>query len=182
MTKTFLTLTAALLALALATQAQVPEGKITTQQEGTYTNTEKTGDSSVGLKWGDLTGVEFKRWSDEKNAWVLGFAFDNGNTAVGLDYIWHFRGGIASVTGLKNTNSLVPYIGVGVITAFGNEETDILDRVTGTFGAALRAPIGVEYLPTRLSLGLYAEVAPSFGVSPTSFTFMTADVGGRYYF
>lgn len=177
-------LLATTLGFAISAQAQEDNSPTRTaaQRDNITNNLDKTGDTSVGLKWGDLTGVEFKHWTDQKNAMVLGIALDEGNTAVGIDYLWHFRGGIAATTGLKNSDAFVPYIGAGLIGAFGDEDTDLFDHETDDFGLALRAPIGVEFLPRRISLGVFAEVAPSFGVAPTTFTFITADIGARYYF
>ena len=173
------------LGLIITTQAQqsVSATETKTQLESISNNSDKSGDTSVGLKWGDLTGVEFKHWYDQKNALVLGFAFDDGNTAIGVDYLWHYQGSVETVTGLKNTETLVPYIGVGIIGVFGNDEdTNYFDHNTDDFGLALHAPLGIEFLPHQLSLGVFAEIAPSFGFVPTTFTFLTANVGARYYF
>lgn len=162
-----------------AQEANLP--RTTSQINNSSNNLDKTDDTGIGFKWGNLTGIEFKHWYDQENALVLGLAFDEGNTAIGVDYLWHFRGTIAAITGLKNTSAFVPYVGAGLIAAIG-DNNDFFDRDTENFGLALRAPIGIEFLPTRLTVSIFAEAAPSFGVTPTTFTFMSGNIGARYYF
>lgn len=95
-------------------------------------------------------------------AWDATAAFQNGNTAVGVDYLWHFRNGVADVTNIKNSSSFIPYIGVGLISAFGSD-TQFFNRNTENFALAARLPLG-------------------FGFVPTTYTFINADIGARYYF
>jgi hypothetical protein len=169
--------------LASAAQAQTYSAPTTTaQMDNVRNNLNKSGDTSVGFKWGDQTGVDFKHWYNQKNSVVLGFAFDRNSTAIGADHLWHYRKGIEAVTGLEDTNNFVPYVGAGLLGVFGDEDTRYFNRNSDSFGLAIRAPLGVEYLPRQLRLGVFAEVAPSFGFVPTTVTFVTANVGARYYF
>ncbi len=183
MKRTQFILLTAILGFSISATAQEADssGRIATQRDNLTANLDKAGDTSVGLKWGNLTGVDFKHWFNQENALALGFSSDEGNTGVGMDYLWHFRNGIMAATGLKNTAALVPYIGAGLLGAFG-DDSRFFDRGTENFGLALRAPLGLEYLPRQLSMGVFGEIAPSFAIAPTTVTFLTADVGARYYF
>lgn len=167
-------------AFSVAAQDSTPQTRI--DVDTTIDNFDKAGDTSIGLKWGDLTGVEFKHWSDQSRAFVLSLAFQRENAAVGVDHLWHFRNAVASVTNIDNANAFAPYLGAGVITAFGGGDKDYFRRNRGDFAVAIRAPIGIEFLPRRLNLSLFGEFAPTFGVAPTSFNFLAADIGARYYF
>ncbi len=180
MMKSLQIIAATILGLAITAQAQ--DTVTSTEMDRVVNQLDKAGDTSVGIKWGDLTGVEAKHWYGQKNALILGVASDEGNTAVSFDHLWHFPGSFASVTGMKISNTLVPYIGAGLLGAFGGEDTDFFDRETEDFGLALRAPIGIEFLPRKTRLGIFAELAPSFAIVPTTLTFITVDIGARYYF
>jgi hypothetical protein len=141
----------------------------------------KTGDFGLGIKWGTLTGVSGKYWANEVQAWEATVAFENGNTALGLDYLWHFRSGVAEITNMKSASNFVPYLGVGLISAFGSN-TKFFNRNTESFGLAARLPVGLEFLPRGISLGVFAEMGLGFGFVPTTYTFITTDLGARYYF
>jgi hypothetical protein len=110
MKRTQFILLTAILGFSISATAQEADssGRIATQRDNLTANLDKAGDTSVGLKWGNLTGVDFKHWFSQENALALGFSSDEGNTGVGMDYLWHFRNGIMAATGLKNTAALVP--------------------------------------------------------------------------
>lgn len=144
-------------------------------------NLTKTDDVGLGAKWGTLTGASVKYWYDESKAWDGTIAFENGNTAVGIDHEWHFRHLTGDVFGTKRANIFVPYLGAGLIGALGTH-THFFNRDTENFGLAARAPVGVEFLPTTAKFGLFAEVGFGFGFVPTNYSFISGDLGGRYYF
>lgn len=146
-----------------------------------YRNITKTDDVGVGFKWGTLSGLNVKYWSNETHAWDFTVAFLNGNTSVGVDYQWQFRNALAENLGIHNSDAFVPYLGIGLISAFG-KDTDFFNRNTEDFALAVKAPLGIEYLPQSVSLGIFAELGLGFGFVPTNYTFTTANLGARYYF
>ena len=75
----------------------------------------------------------------------------------------------------------MPYLGVGLIGGFGGN-TNFFYHNTQTFGLGARVPIGVEFIPRGLPLGIFAELDPGIGFVPDGFTFFEANIGGRYYF
>ena len=141
----------------------------------------KADDYAVGLRWGDLSGIDGKVWFSETQAIGMSLAFLNRDTAVSANYLYHFRGGIEDVTELKNTDPLVPYIGAGLIGVFG-EDTEFFGRDTEDFGLGVRIPFGLEFLTNGPRIGLFAEIAPSFAVVPTTFPFASGEFGARFYF
>ncbi len=142
---------------------------------------EKVNDIAIGFRWGNMTGIEVKYWTTEAQALNVSAAFLDNNSAIGANYLYHFRGGVNKVTELRNTDAFVPYVGFGVVAAFG-EDTQFFDRNTDDFGFAFRAPIGLEFLTNSPRIGLFAELSPSFAIVPETFTFVTGDIGARFYF
>ena len=173
----------ALAALALLLLAQwIPSARA--EETSTFPYQEprpssaKSGELGLGLKWGDLTGLTAKYWDSETRAWDFTLAFDNGATAFGVDYLWHFR---SAFSGFAHADSLVPFAGFGVIGASG-PESRYFNRRTSDFELAARIPGGLEFLPRSVSLGIFVEAALGFGFTPTNYSFVTADLGARYYF
>jgi hypothetical protein len=179
--KTSFLIAAILISTFLQTTAFAAETSVYRPDSAAAPNLSKTGDFGLGVKWGNLTGVTGKYWLTEMHAIDATVAFDNGNTAVGLDYLWHFREAAADVSSGARAHNFVPYLGAGLISAFGSN-TNFFNTHTDNFGLALRIPVGIEYLPDVASLGVFAEVAPGFGIIPTNYTFLSADLGARYYF
>ncbi len=138
----------------------------------------------VGVKWGTLTGVSAKYWADDYQAVEITAAFADSNTAIGADYLWNFRGAVASLSKFRGADNFVPFVGMGLLSSFGTSasNTRIFNHDTDSFDLAARVPIGIEYLPTSVHLGIFGEIGLGLGFVPNSYTFATADVGARYYF
>ncbi len=159
-------------------------------QTSTYRNSSgrsnlvKTNDFGLGLKWGTITGVSGKYWANENQAWELTTAFADSNTAVGLDYLWNFRGAAAELGHFEGADNLVPFAGIGLLSSFGTapSNTRIFNHDQDNFDLAARIPLGIEYIPSTVRLGIFGEIGLGLGFVPTSYTFATADVGARYYF
>ena len=147
-------------------------------------NLTKTDDIGVGIKWGTLSGVSAKYWSDENQAWELTAAFADSNTAVGLDYLWNFRGAATDLGHFEGADNVVPFVGFGLLSSFGTSPSDtrIYNHTDDNFNLAARIPLGIEYMPSTVHLGIFGEIGLGLGFVPTSYTFATADVGARYYF
>jgi hypothetical protein len=144
-------------------------------------NIEKNGDVGVGIMLGTTPGITGKVWLSETEAVQVGLGLQSTNTAAIADYIWNWRDAFRSLSNSSFAKSLVPYIGLGGIGVWGGN-TAFFNRDTGTFGFGFRLPVGLEYLPRFLPVGVFAEIDPGFGVAPTTFSFFQADVGARFYF
>lgn len=148
-------------------------------------NLVKKNDFGLGLKWGAVTGLNLKYWSSEFQAWDVTLASSDNNTILGIDYVVHFREATAGWFNNRFIKNISPYVGVGLLASAGeNRSNNILnDHEEGNkVNSALRVPLGVEYLPTDIRLGLFAEIGLSLGIAPKTYTFATADIGGRFYF
>ena len=144
-------------------------------------NLSKTGDLGLGLKVGNLTGLNVKYWTNETQAWDATIAFDHDDVALSIDHLWHFKQVLADKVNLRNADSFVPYLGVGLLSAFGSK-SQFFNHDTESFDLALHLPFGFEFLPPTASLGLFAEMGFGFGIAPTTYSFFTADFGARFYF
>ena len=151
------------------------------QANGNSKNIDKSGEVGLGLMFGSTTGVTAKIWTNEINAFDLGVAFQDTDTAIMGDYLWHWRNAF-SPSSNSAANTFVPYLGVGLIGAFGGN-TNFFYHNTQTFGLGARVPIGLEFIPRALPpLGFFAELDPGIGFVPDGFSFFEANIGGRYYF
>jgi hypothetical protein len=154
-------------------------------------NLQKTGDVGVGVVLGTPTGFNMKLWTAETTAFNMSLAFASGDVALIGDHLWHFRRAFSTDPAVDTPSVLVPYIGIGLMAIFDttarNENRDdrpLYRRTANDEGPGLgaRIPIGLEFLPQDQRFGFYGELAPGSIVSPTSFSFVQAGVGGRYYF
>ncbi len=138
----------------------------------------------VGAKWGTLTGVSVKYWTDDFQAVELTAAFADSNSAFGVDYLWNFRGASVNVSQVGGVDNLIPFAGIGLLSSFGSNSsnTRIFNHDNDNFGLAARVPLGVEYLSSAVHLGVFGEIGLGFGFIPNSYSFATADLGARYYF
>ena len=84
----------------------------------------------------------------------------------------------------SSAHKIVPFLGAGLLSSFGNATSDnrIINHSDESFDLAVRMPIGIEYLPGSVRVGIFGEIGLGFGFIPSAFTFATADVGARYYF
>ena len=157
---------------------------LTTKAHSERSNLIKTDDFGVGIKWGTITGFSGKYWANENAAWEGTVAFADSNTAVGLDYLWHFRGAMAEMGHFDGADNFVPFVGAGLLSSFGGSasNTRIMNHDTDSFDLAARIPLGIEYMPSSVHLGVFGEIGLGLGFVPTSYSFATADVGARYYF
>lgn len=177
--------------LAMTVQLISPLALAQSAQSSTYRNAErtanlhKTNDVGAGVKWGSLSGVNVKYWADEEKAIDATVAFADANTAVGLDYLYHFRGAVSEYGKFNGAESFVPFVGAGLLSSFGvnSSNTKIMSHDSDDrFNLAARIPLGIEYIPTAVRLGIFAELGLGLGFVPTSYTFATGDIGARYYF
>jgi hypothetical protein len=163
------------------------------RNRGIASQLEDTGGSSqpnsfgLGIMIGEPSGISGKYWLSSKAAIDFGVTYAFGNY-FGLlaDYLWEFPRGLSSVTDRRVGSQLIPYVGVGamlVITSgtvgrgvFGSTFT------ANSVGLAARVPLGIEFLPDSVSLGVFAELVPGLGLIPGMFGLIQGDIGVRFYF
>lgn len=139
---------------------------------------------------GEPTGLNLKYWLSGTRAAQFGLTYSFGNYLGILgDYLFHFKTALSKMSGGSISSEFVPYVGVGGELFFNTASyappgNHFFEGSTGTNSSALgiRIPLGVEFLPRELPVGISLEIVPGVGVIPTFFGFFQADVSVRYYF
>ena len=146
------------------------------------TNRDKTNELGVGLQVGSFSGVNLEYWLSQNRTVNAAIAVNDGYTAITLATLWMFKDTFSG-----EASSLVPFIGAGVLSAwgtnnYGNTYFSRRDTDNNSFVAAAQVPLGVEFLPHSQRFGVFAELAPSLEIIPAGFGFITGDVGARLFF
>ena len=131
------------------------------------------GDFGLGVIVGEPTGISWKIWTGGQGAIAGAAAWSfGGKDAFHLhaDYLFH-NDRLFHVSKGK----LPFYYGVGLRFLFHEKKDD------GT-AVGIRFPLGIEYLLTSPSLGMFIEVVPILDISPGTDLDLNAAVGFRYYF
>jgi hypothetical protein len=158
----------------------------TTNSVNSNVNQTKTDDIGVGISVGGPIVVTGKYWLSEANALDFGMALNKNDYAILGTYLYHFEMNANTVASRR----MAPYVGAGFYLD-PNEEQDrnvfSNDRDTDNdkgdeVGFGLRIPVGIEYLPTEVPMGLFAEITPGLALTPTADGFVNVSAGGRYYF
>jgi hypothetical protein len=138
----------------------------------------------LGVQFGDPTALSGKYWATGNQAYDFGIAFALSSYVLGYgDYLYHYHG---FFHGNKFANELSPYLGVGGIFAFTTKHRSnkhgYLGERSGSLGAGIRIPFGIEWKPGRANLGVSIEIVPGIAVIPETSGFFQGGIGIRYYF
>ncbi|MFL5814647.1 MAG: hypothetical protein ACJ763_13815 [Bdellovibrionia bacterium] len=140
----------------------------------------------LGVVLGEPTGITGKYWIDRRSAvdTTLSYSFSD-YFLVFADYLYHFPGAFGQTN--EFVSALNPYVGVGAEIFIQTQDTGNKDRTyfrsdQGSAGFGIRIPLGVEWRPVTVPLGVFAEIAPGVGVIPATYGFVQGGVGIRFYF
>lgn len=158
---------------------QVQAVEVLTDHMDLVNNIQKTDQAGLGLKVGVLSGFVFEYWYSEAQTLNLSVTTAPGNVAVGFNHNWMFRHAFANSELLSE--SLVPYMGAGILLGFGHQ-LDYLGQQGVSSAVALQVPLGVEFMPPKERFSLFGEIAPSVSMSSSIIGFLTFDIGARMYF
>jgi hypothetical protein len=148
-----------------------------------YASSLNGGSFGAGLVLGEPTGLSGKLWVGHLTAVDFGLAFSfNSYLLVFSDYLWHFSG----VFGRRSTfaTQLQPYIGVGGMIASSSDggRKHFFSNRNDLTAIGLRIPFGIEWRPSRPSLGVFFELVPGMFLIPGTEGSIGGGVGVRYYF
>ena len=136
----------------------------------------------LGVIIGEPTGISAKLWVSNTNALAFGLGWSvegyrfNGfdyeydrvtRTHFHVDYLWH------SFYAVSPTGQFPLYYGIGGRLNSGPE-------YTGTF--AVRGVFGIEWLPRKTPLDIFAEIVPTLGLISTTGFGIEAAFGIRVFF
>lgn len=151
-----------------------------------------SGNFGLGVMLGEPTGLSAKYWLSDSRALDFGATYSfNSYFALLIDYLWHFPQAFS--TAGRNGSEFVPYVGIGGILfvnssnhwtydQFGRRVRHYNGYGDSSVGVGVRIPLGLEFLPKTVPLGVFAELVPGVGVIPGLFGFFQGDVGIRFYF
>lgn len=143
-------------------------------------STTKSGNFGLGVMLGDPSGLTAKVWTSRATAFQLGLSYSWGDYfAILGDHLWHFPNALAGAGG--GANQFVPYLGLGAVLFF-DDDGNFRDRNDRDVALGARIPLGIEFLPRAIPLGVFAEVVPGVGIVPDVFGFVQGDIGARFYF
>ena len=137
----------------------------------------------LGLILGEPSGVTGKFWTSKTNAVDAGLAYSfNSFVLIYGDYLWHFFNALENAPSAKD---VAPYVGVGgafFISSESNRKSESLFTDSGSVGLGLRIPLGLEWTPSSVPIGVFLEIAPGIGFIPSTYGFFQGGIGVRYYF
>ena len=137
----------------------------------------------IGLAFGDPTAITGKYWVNSESAYDAGLAFltDRYMLMYG-DYHYHFH----DVFKRGPAQEISPYLGVGGVIAIStgsrSSKRKFLGESNGDLGMAIRVPLGLEWLPKRVPIGVFGEIVPAMSLIPETSGFFQGAIGIRYYF
>lgn len=139
----------------------------------------------LGILLGDPSAVTGKYWLNQQEAIDAGIAFSFSDSfLLYADYLFHYPGAFKQNN--KFINELSPYIGVGGLMAMTSSNRDNADRfygrTSGSFGLAVRVPLGIEWQLPKPSIGVFVEFVPGLSLVPSTSGLIQGGLGIRYYF
>ncbi len=146
----------------------------------------KLGDEfGFGVIIGAPSAVTAKYMMTPSAAFDVGIAFSVSDYfLIYGDYLYHFVDAFGK--GSRFASQLTPYVGVGGIVVVTNstrsDDDKFFGKNSGAFGVGVRIPVGLEWRPSKPTLGIFLEVAPGLSIIPKTTGFFQGGVGARYYF
>jgi len=123
----------------------------------------------VGVIIGEPTGISFKKWVGQKNAFDGAIAWSFGKEdALHLhaDYLFH------APKAIRLDRSTIPvYYGIGARLKFQDENR---------FG--IRFPLGINLYIAEAPIDIFFEIVPILNLAPKTDLDLNAALGIRYYF
>lgn len=145
-------------------------------------------DFGIGAELGEPTGFVAKYWRNNTSAFDFGLSYSFSDfLLLYADDLYHFVGAFKSAKDAF-VSQLTPYVGIGLELFFSGNTAHapngpyFTSSSGSTVGLGARIPLGVEWLAPKDPVGLFLEIVPGIGFIPSTFGFVQADIGGRYYF
>lgn len=128
------------------------------------------GETGLGISLGNPTGLNVKRWLDNKAAVDGGLGLSVGrqtNGSVHSDYLLHSQGALF----VNDVHPLDVYYGLGARMEFADD-----------IELGVRVPIGVAHRQENNGADIFGEAAPIFNLFGAAGIELHVLFGARYYF
>ena len=129
----------------------------------------------LGIMIGNPAAITGKYILNKNNSVAGGLSISSSDyTLIYTDYLYH----VHNLFTHKNQflNELTPYIGFGGLLASTNKDRSnddhYLGKKSGNLGLGVRVPLGSEWNPKALPLGVFLEIVPGMSVVPTMDAFI----------
>ena len=141
------------------------------------------GSFGLGLVLGEPSGLSAKYWSGSSTAWDAGLAYSfNDYLLIWADHLWHFSGALTKLS--SDFDTITPYVGVGpevFISSLGTRKRGGVHDGRSA-GLAARVPLGLEWTPRKVPIGVFLELVPGLDLIPALDAFFEGGIGARFYF
>ena len=124
----------------------------------------------LGIILGEPTGISFKQWLSDRNAFDAAAAWSFGNEGafhIHMDYLFH-----GALSANIEQGGFLYYVGIG--GRFKATEGD--SRI------GVRVPLGLDYMFGDAPVDLFFEVGPILDLAPETEFRLNGGVGLRYFF
>ena len=142
------------------------------------------GPFGLGIELGDPSAVSGRYDYADDKAIDAGLSFFSNNWfLVYADGLYKFQDGFGHSHSFFAQTT--PYIGGGLVAVSSSSSRH--DRYfsgsdNANFALGFRIPLGAEWRPVRIPIGVFVEVAPGLVIIPGTYSFLQAGIGARYYF
>lgn len=142
----------------------------------------------IGIVLGDPSAITAKYIADQKVAYDMGlsFSFDRWIFLYG-DWLWHVPGALGHANDFVARTT--PYIGAGGLFVISNRNAYDRRRdryfetsANSTIAIGARFPLGLEWKPASVPLGVFVEIVPGMTIIPATMGFVQAGIGARFFF
>jgi hypothetical protein len=168
-----------------AVKTPAPQSVVVAPSPSRPSSNAHSGDVGLGVVFGEPTGLTLKSWTGPTTAFDIGLTYSFSRfVEVLADYLWHFPRLMDRLV-VGGVPEVIPYVGVGGAAFFDTSgDTGPIRRGErrSNAGFGIRVPVGAEFLPHQVPLGLFAELAPGMTLAPGVRVFLEGGLGLRLYF
>ena len=133
----------------------------------------------LGIVLGDPSALSGKYWIGSQRAIDMGLGWNSGNIFFFGDYLIHFP---KLFNEPRELRQLLPYAGIGGLIKFYDDDNKRSKNDDSSVRLTVRIPLGLEWLPLSVPLGIFVEIVPGLKIAPNTGSDIGAGIGIRYYF
>lgn len=146
------------------------------------------GPFGLGILLGEPTAITAKYWIANDRAIDAGLSFNLDKWFL-IYGDWHAE--FPGAFGRRNQfiSDLSPYVGIGGLVVVSNrneaetrKEKYFSDTSSSKTALGFRIPLGIEWQPNRVPVGVFLELVPGLTIIPGTTGFVQGGLGAIFYF